>query len=77
LELFAKAVLPRFAERAETRDAERKNRLAAALGAIGDVEIVREYVKAYRRAGVSLPAVRPIGFPDAIHCRPTLEALAR
>jgi alkanesulfonate monooxygenase SsuD/methylene tetrahydromethanopterin reductase-like flavin-dependent oxidoreductase (luciferase family)/putative sterol carrier protein len=31
VELFAKAVLPRFAEHAEARDAERKNRLAAAM----------------------------------------------
>jgi hypothetical protein len=33
-------------------------------------------VAAYRQAGVTLPAVRPIGFPDAPHYRPTLEALA-
>ena len=31
MELFAKVVLPRFAEQAEARDAERKNRLAAAM----------------------------------------------
>ncbi|MGO9272205.1 MAG: LLM class flavin-dependent oxidoreductase [Terriglobia bacterium] len=31
VELFAKAVLPRFAEHAEARDAERKTRLAAAM----------------------------------------------
>ena len=31
VELFAKTVLPRFAEHAEARDAERKNRLAAAM----------------------------------------------
>jgi len=53
------------------------DRLAAALGGIGDVQVVREYVAAYRRAGVTLPAVRPIAFPDAPHYRPTLEALAR
>jgi alkanesulfonate monooxygenase SsuD/methylene tetrahydromethanopterin reductase-like flavin-dependent oxidoreductase (luciferase family) len=53
------------------------NRLAATLGGIGDGRVVREYVAAYRRAGVTLPAVRPIGFPDASHYRPTLEALAR
>ena len=51
--------------------------LVAALGGIGDVQIAREYVAAYRRAGVTLPAVRPIAFPDAPHFRPTLEALAR
>lgn len=53
------------------------NRLAAALGGIGDVHAVREYVAAYRRAGVTLPAIRPIAFPEAPHYRPTLEALAR
>ncbi len=53
------------------------NRLAAALGGIGDVHVVREYVASYRRAGVTLPAIRPIAFPDAPHFRPTLEALAR
>jgi alkanesulfonate monooxygenase SsuD/methylene tetrahydromethanopterin reductase-like flavin-dependent oxidoreductase (luciferase family) len=52
------------------------NRLAAALGGIGDVHAVREYVTAYRRAGVTLPAIRPIAFPDAPHFRPTLGALA-
>jgi hypothetical protein len=29
---------------------------------------------AYREAGVTLPAIRPIGFPDAPHYLPTLEA---
>jgi hypothetical protein len=53
------------------------NRLAAALGSVGDVHAVREYVAAYRRAGVTLPAIRPIAFPEAPHYRPTLEALAR
>ena len=52
------------------------DQLAAALGAIGDRSVIRDYVTAYRRAGVTLPAVRPIGFPDAPHYRPTLEALA-
>lgn len=51
------------------------DRLAQALGGIGDRAVVREYVAAYRRAGVTLPAVRPIGFPEAPHYRPTLEAL--
>jgi alkanesulfonate monooxygenase SsuD/methylene tetrahydromethanopterin reductase-like flavin-dependent oxidoreductase (luciferase family) len=53
------------------------DRLAAALGGIGEAGAVREYVAAYRRAGVTLPAVRPIGFPDAAHYRPTLKAFAR
>ena len=53
------------------------DRVAAALGGIGNGDAVRAYVAAYRRAGVTLPAVRPIGFPDAPHYRSTLEALAR
>lgn len=53
------------------------NRLVAALAGIGDVHVVGEYVAAYRRAGVTLPAVRPIAFPDAPHYRSSLEALAR
>jgi len=50
--------------------------LVAALGGIGDRRVIHEYVSAYRHAGVTLPAIRPIGFPDAPHYRPTLEALA-
>jgi hypothetical protein len=30
-------------------------------------------VTAYRDVGVTLPAIRPIGFPDASHYLPTLE----
>lgn len=52
------------------------DRLARALGGIGDRAILRQYVAAYESAGVTLPAVRPIAFPDAPHYRPTLEALA-
>lgn len=52
------------------------DRMAGALGGIGDQKAVRAYVAAYRQAGVTLPAVRPISFPDAPHYRPTLEALA-
>ena len=52
------------------------DRLARALGGIGDRAALREYVAAYRQAGVTLPAVRPIGFPEARHYRPTLEAPA-
>ena len=29
-----------------------------------------------RQAGVTFPAIRPIGFPDAPHYRGTLKALA-
>ena len=52
-------------------------RLAGALAGIGDEQVIREYVAAYRQAGVTLPAVRPIAFPETPHYRPTLEALAR
>lgn len=52
------------------------DRLAGALGGIGGGDPVREYVAAYRRAGATLPAVRPIGFPEAPHYRPTLDACA-
>lgn len=56
----------------ETPDA-----LVGALGAIGDEATGRAYVAAHRTAGVTLPAVRPITFPDAPWYRPTLEAAAR
>ncbi len=52
------------------------DRLAEALGAIGDQNAVSAYVAAYRRVGVTLPVLRPIGFPDVPHYRPTLEASA-
>jgi F420-dependent oxidoreductase-like protein len=48
--------------------------LAAALGAIGDFPALAAFVAAHRDAGVTLPAVRPIGFPDAPHYLPTIEA---
>ena len=50
------------------------DRLAAALGAIGDFRVIAESITAYRDAGVTLPAVRPIAFPDAPHYVPTIEA---
>jgi alkanesulfonate monooxygenase SsuD/methylene tetrahydromethanopterin reductase-like flavin-dependent oxidoreductase (luciferase family) len=50
------------------------DRLVAALGGIGDFRAVSDFVGAYRDAGVTLPAVRPIGFPDAPHYQPTVEA---
>jgi alkanesulfonate monooxygenase SsuD/methylene tetrahydromethanopterin reductase-like flavin-dependent oxidoreductase (luciferase family) len=51
------------------------DRLAQALGGIGGRAALRDYVASYRTAGVTLPAVRPIAFPDAPHYRPTLDAL--
>jgi len=50
--------------------------LVRALGGIGDANVVHAYASAYRQAGVTLPAIRPIGFPDAPHYRPTLQAFA-
>jgi hypothetical protein len=50
------------------------DRLASALGAVGDFNRLSAFVAAHRTAGVTLPAIRPIGFPDAPHYRPTLEA---
>jgi F420-dependent oxidoreductase-like protein len=50
------------------------DRLADALGAIGPPQTARAYLAAYRDAGVTLPAVRPITFPDAPWYAPTLDA---
>ena len=50
--------------------------MAEALGGIGDAATARKFVEAYRRAGVTLPAVRPITFPDAPWYRRTLEDVA-
>ncbi len=55
---------------------EAPDALLDGLGAVGDEARAREYVAAYRAAGVTLPAVRPITFPDAPWYRPTLEAAA-
>ena len=49
-------------------------RLVAALAGIGDFREVAAFVEAHRAAGVTLPAVRPIAFPDAAHYLPTVEA---
>lgn len=50
--------------------------LLDALGGIGDRAKCRAYVEAYRSAGVTLPAIRPITFPDAPWYRRTLEESA-
>jgi F420-dependent oxidoreductase-like protein len=59
------------------RSGEVPEGLAAALGAVGDPAAARAYLDAYRRAGVTLPAVRPITFPDAPWYRTTLETALR
>jgi alkanesulfonate monooxygenase SsuD/methylene tetrahydromethanopterin reductase-like flavin-dependent oxidoreductase (luciferase family) len=70
-----------FAEALAAFDRDRDRRPAAdavpsalggALGAIGDGITVRAYVDSYRAAGVTLPAVRPIGGADAPHAADTL-----
>jgi alkanesulfonate monooxygenase SsuD/methylene tetrahydromethanopterin reductase-like flavin-dependent oxidoreductase (luciferase family) len=58
------------------RTGEVPESLAEAFGGVGDARTARAYVEAYRKAGVTLPAIRPITFPDASWYRPTLEAAA-
>lgn len=50
------------------------DRLALALGAVGDFKTLAAFVAAHRDVGVTLPALRPIAFPDAPHYEPTVEA---
>jgi alkanesulfonate monooxygenase SsuD/methylene tetrahydromethanopterin reductase-like flavin-dependent oxidoreductase (luciferase family) len=50
------------------------DRLASALGAVGDFKTLSAFVAAHREAGVTLPALRPLAFPDAPHYLPTVEA---
>jgi F420-dependent oxidoreductase-like protein len=74
---FSDALAAFDRDRAPGRDAEAvPAALVDALGAIGDARRVRAEVEAYRRAGVTLPVVRPIGPPEASHARGTLEAAA-
>ncbi|HEU4369846.1 MAG TPA: LLM class flavin-dependent oxidoreductase [Methylomirabilota bacterium] len=62
--------------RAFDRDGAVPESMASALGAVGDAATARAYLQSYRQAGVTLPAVRPITFPDAPWYRPTLEQAA-
>jgi alkanesulfonate monooxygenase SsuD/methylene tetrahydromethanopterin reductase-like flavin-dependent oxidoreductase (luciferase family) len=55
------------------RDGAVPEAMADALGEVGDAAAARAFLEAYRRAGVTLPAVRPITFPDAPWYRRTLE----
>jgi alkanesulfonate monooxygenase SsuD/methylene tetrahydromethanopterin reductase-like flavin-dependent oxidoreductase (luciferase family) len=74
---FAEALAAFDRDRAPGRDAEAvPSALVDALGAIGDARGGRAEVEAYRAAGVTLPIVRPIGPPEALHARGTLEAVA-
>lgn len=63
--------------RASDREGAVAPALAEALGGIGDAATARAFIEAYRRAGVTLPAVRPITFPDAPWYRRTLDDVAR
>lgn len=58
------------------RTGETPESVARALGAVGDRASAQAYVDAYRSAGVTLPAIRPITFPDAPWYRRTLEEAA-
>jgi F420-dependent oxidoreductase-like protein len=60
-------------ERAGRADAI-ADRLVSGLAAIGDFRALSAFVAAHRQAGVTLPAIRPLGFPDAPHYLPTVEA---
>lgn len=62
--------------RAFDREGTVPDTLVEALGGVGDAARARAYVAAYRAAGVTLPAIRPITFPDAPWYRRTLEEAA-
>lgn len=49
--------------------------LASAVGRVGDAADLDAYVTCYRAAGVTLPAIRPIGWPASAWCRPTIDAV--
>ena len=55
------------------RSGEVAEGLTRAVGAVGKPETGQAFVRAYREAGVTLPAIRPITFPDAPWYRRTLE----
>jgi alkanesulfonate monooxygenase SsuD/methylene tetrahydromethanopterin reductase-like flavin-dependent oxidoreductase (luciferase family) len=78
---FYRAMLAQSGFRAELEQYDRTprpeavpDRLVAGLAAVGDVASLAAFLAAHRAAGVTLPAVRPIGFPDAPHYAPTVEA---
>jgi len=59
------------------RDGATPVALADTLGSVGTPAAARTYMDAYRRAGATLPAVRPITFPDAPWYASTLEEAAK
>ncbi len=62
--------------RAFDRDGRVTDAMLDALGGVGARERAQAYVAAYRAAGVTLPAIRPITFPDAPWYGRTLEEAA-
>lgn len=74
---FYRAMLQKAGHAASLAEFDRSRQvpepLAEALGAVGEAKGARAYVDAYRAAGVTLPAIRPITFPDAPWYRRTLE----
>jgi F420-dependent oxidoreductase-like protein len=78
---FYRAMLETAGLRAEIAAFDREGvvpiAMAEALGGLGSPAAAREYVDAYRRAGTTLPAIRPITFPDAPWYRRTLEEAAK
>jgi F420-dependent oxidoreductase-like protein len=78
---FYRAMLEAAGLRAEVaafdRDGTVTVAMAETLGGLGSPEAAREYVDAYRRAGVTLPAIRPITFPEAPWYHRTLEEAAK
>jgi F420-dependent oxidoreductase-like protein len=77
---FYRAMLEGAGHGAELRafdgDGQTPVRLARALGGIGDPAAARAFVQAYRDAGATLPAIRPITFPEAPWYAGTLQAAA-
>ena len=55
------------------RSGEVAEPLTRAVGAVGKPDAGRTFVRAYRDAGVTLPAIRPITSPEAPWYRRTLE----
>jgi alkanesulfonate monooxygenase SsuD/methylene tetrahydromethanopterin reductase-like flavin-dependent oxidoreductase (luciferase family) len=56
------------------REAVVSEHIAQALGCVGSAADLAAWVGRYRHAGVTLPAVRPIGWPHAPWWRATVEA---
>ena len=77
---FYRAMLTASGHASELAEFDQEGRVPESLalpwGASATSKVARAFVEAYRVAGVTLPLVRPITFPDAPWYRPTLEAAA-